>query len=150
MILIRLIKFWARMLEWLGNTFAALGMRFSERASNLKSKVIEKLQIRKEKIKRGGKTVTYRLLVSHDAGMTYHIGMENTNLKQLIAFGKDLDDQMLRWYIIAEGGRYIEIACKIHDSILSAVENDNTHQKVMMRIAKDDMEKAERNIEKPE
>ena len=142
MILIRLIKLWARMLEWLGNTFAALGMFCSERGNKAYGIVVEKLQIRKEETKRSGKKTVYQLLVSHDAGMTYHLGMENINLKQLIAFGKRLDDQMLRWYIMDEFGEYVNITCKIHGSIISAVD-DGLGQKLISQMVKKDMEKSE-------
>jgi len=121
--LVKFIYLWSKVLEWVGKIFVALGLRCGNRASTLRSKVIEKLQIRKEKMKRKGRAWTvYRLLVSFDTGMTYRCQLESTKLKKLIAFGKELDDQMLRWYIIDDAGTYVDIACKIHGSILDAVE----------------------------
>jgi len=119
---IKLIYICAKVLEWFGNTFAAVGMCLAGGASVMRLRYFEKLQIRKEKLKRKGKSIIFRLLVSHDAGMTYQFVQEDTNLKNLVKLGKVLDAQTLRWYIISEDGTHIDIACKIHGSILDAVE----------------------------
>ena len=119
--LIRLIYLWSKVLEWIGKIFVALGLRCGNRASILRSKVIEKLQIRKEKMQRGDKDTNYQLFVSYDAGMTYRIEFTSTNLKKVIAFGKDLDDLMLRWYIMDNAGMLVGIACKIYGSILDSL-----------------------------
>ena len=132
---------WAKLLEWLGNTFAALGMILSGHASKVKDKIIMRLQVRREKLKRSGKATVYKLLVSHDCGMTYQCELEDGDLKKLLSRGKDLDDQMLRWYIMDESGGRVDITCKIHDSIVTAVEND-MGKKIMTRIARKDMEKS--------
>ncbi len=138
--LIKFIHILAKVLEWFGNSFAALGMCLAGKANVLREKVIEKLQIRKEKLKRKDKSTVYRLFVSHDAGMIYQLGMTNTNLKQLVAFGKDLDKQMLRWYIMDGAGQYVEIACKIHGSIVGALE-DGDGEKLIIQMVKKEMER---------
>ncbi len=139
---IKLIYLWVKLLEWFGNTFAALGMSLSGHASKVKDKVIMRLQIRREKLKRGKKATVYRLLVSHDYGMTYQCELEDGDLKKLLLRGEHLDTHMLRWYIMDEHGEHVEIACKIHGSIVAAVEDD-MGQKIMTRIARKDMEKSE-------
>ena len=140
--LIRLIYILAKVLEWFGNSFAALGMTLSERANKMKDKVIMRLQARREKMKRGKKGTIYKLLVSHDCGITYQCELEDDDLKKLLSRGKHLDTHMLRWYIMDEFGEHIDAACKIHGSILAAVEDD-LGKKIMTRIARKDMGKSE-------
>lgn len=139
---IKLIHILAKVLEWLGNSFAALGMYLAGRASALREKVIEKLQIRREKLKRDGKVISYQLFVSHDAGLTYQCELKDKSLKKIVSRGRHLDGHMLRWYIMDKAGQYVDIACKIHGSIVATVEND-MGQKIMARMARKDMEESE-------
>ncbi len=59
----------------------------------------------------------FRLLVSHDAGISYGLYSENESITPLLEQGKKFDNEMLRWTIEDDKGKIVEVS-KIHKEII--------------------------------
>ena len=65
----------------------------------------------------------YVLMVSHDAGTTYHTEIEVDNLDdpKLLARCEQLDKEWLRWCIEQNGQQVAGPICRIHRGLIDAM-----------------------------
>jgi len=62
--------------------------------------------------------IMYRLMISHDCGMSYSCEKKSENVDDFKEDCKKLDEQMLRWCIEEDGKLDMNHTCLIHKSIL--------------------------------
>lgn len=69
--------------------------------------------------------MTYVLMVSRNAGMSYHPELSAPTIEALAATARGLDEAGLRWVIETEDGRPVDderAYCGIHKGILNFIQ----------------------------
>lgn len=69
----------------------------------------------------------YKLMVSHNVGISYAEEATADTIEELLPRGKELDEQMLRWVIEDEEGK-VFVFCDIHTQMMDTIQRARARQ----------------------